>query len=390
MKTKIFFLASLFLAGSFVACNNQDEPTPGPAAQGEQTLAIKIPADLLSPAETRAIEDQQAQGKTTIDDVTVFLMIGEVVYEAKTHIPEDFDASGYIRYEQIPGNINNVIVVANKVGEAIDGLTTASAIRKYAYTVASQHMKTGLAGKTLMGEVVPQTASDPAPHPGINPPHDYKLAEVELHSLTSRIEVGAVKNGTGLKEVKLLGVYINNYYPTYAKASVIRNLGTPASVWGVTNSNSSQMPGVPTAAAIGNITIDTSAYTEPDYVLKADDTQVYLNDASKVYAFHTFSGNVPHLILLIKGEYETGYYEIEGGSHKKFFYGWVTYTKFKISGTQYADPFMPNKIYKMGVGASGIVISHTDIYPEPEITPYDLGLEIEVVDWIPENVTPEL
>lgn len=388
MKTKIFLLTTVLIAGSLAACDkNDDSKTSRP--EGEQTLVVQLPRELLNLPETRAIEDPQQQGKTTVDDVTVFLMIGETVHQGTTHTPGEF-TSGYIRYEQVPGNINNVIVVVNKVGEEIKDLKTATAIRKYAYTVASQHLKTGLSGRTLMGEGAPVTAQDPNPHPDTNPPHEYKKASVDLHALTSRIEVGAVKMGTGLADLKLLAVYINNYYPTYAKSSVIRNVGTDP-VWGVTNSNPSQQPGVPTKDVIGNITINPAAYSELTYVNKADDTKVYLNDASKAYAFHTFSGNVPHLILLVKGEYAPGSYEItDDGDHLKYFYGWVTYTKFKISEDTYADPFLPNKIYKMGVGATGITINHTDIFPEPEITPYDLGIQIEVLDWTPQVVTPEL
>jgi hypothetical protein len=99
------------------------------------------------------------------------------------------------------------------------------------------------------------------------------------------------------------------------------------------------------------------------------------------------------VILLVKGVYASGHYNpgadgVEGGADdEKYFLGYLTYVTYKEGSTPITS-FEANKIYKIGVGVTGIPIDAEKITPEPELNLFDLGINVTVTAWTDVTVTP--
>ncbi|NDV59332.1 hypothetical protein [Bacteroides sp. 519] len=375
---KLFLAVSLLTAIGMTGCSDSSNDIL--TGKEDNVLIVRLPDNVKY---TRSVEDPVSSStsgaQTGIDDVTVFLLTGQVVERSV-----EFDANDLIqkskRIEQVPAQVNRVIVVANKVGNTITDLATENDIKNFAYTVESQHRKTQLNGKTLMGEGIP------ADKPNTNGDgHLYKEATVSLKAITARIEVGTVVPGEGVESVELVAVYINNFYETYMGATP-RLYPEGHAIWGLTVAND---PG----ANIGSVTpvgtITPNAYTPVEY-MNLGSSEVVKADNSKAYAFHVFPGNVPHLVLLVKVVLKEKYYEIDANdNHLKYKYGFLTYTKFK-EDAGYIQAMEGHNVYKMGVGNKGIPVNAKDITDKPEKGPYDLGINIQVANWTSHEVTPEV
>lgn len=357
------------------SCTNTDDAIE-PNVE-EQVIGIKLPDNTIS---SREVEDQETTGgKTQLNDVTVFLMVGPSVNKVVSFSQDEIKAQ-FKKIENVPGMVNKVIVVGNKQGKEIEKLTTESQIKSYAFSVESQHkdivadtLYQGINSKTHIGESTFTTVSNPT-EVGYN-----KLANVTLNAITSRIEVGDVKPGTGVKSVEMVAVFINNYYDDYSKSVTVFNK-EDNNVW-ITD----PIAGLPSSNAFTNVNIINN-YTSEYYTDLRNSEVNTTNNDSKCYAYHIFSGNLPHVILLVKGEYEDGYYE----DGKKYFLGWLTFSKYNKGGGNYVTVMEPNKIYKMGVGSTGIIVDAKDITDKPEKEGYTLQVEVKVAAWTEEVVTPEV
>jgi len=364
---KILF-ATLALAVLFTACSKEDN---GGSETQDNVLMVKLPDNVS----LRAVENQgSAASVITLNDVTVFLLNGNnVVGTPITFLPAEITAKTK-RIEQVSSSVNKVIVVANiPAGDvsAVNALTTETAISNYAFAIASQN--SGIAAVTRMGTGTPATASDPAPDG-----HNYKAVSVELAPLTARFEIGTVKAGNNVANVTLEGVWMNAYYTDGSKATVKTHIDTDP-VWLTTPLTTSS----PFAAAVSTVTM-TNPYTVPSYY-NIGSPLVTQTAGSQVYAYQLFAGaNIPHLILLVKGEYTTA-----DASGNKFFLGYVTFTRFTESGTDISS-VLPNTIYKVGVGDIGIEINADDITIWPEMQKFDLGVTVTTTPWTVKNVTPNI
>lgn len=378
MKTKFLLAFSFVFALALTGCSNsldEDNPVSG---KGDNVLIVRLPDNVKS---TRAVEDQVNGKETTVDDVTVFLLIDQLVERAVELQGEDI-SKGYKRFEQVPAQVNRVIVVANRVGQDIKNFTSYSQINNYAYTVASQHTKSLLEGRTLMGDA---TAVEVTGTPESEfDEHNYKEATVSLKAITARIEVGTVIPGEGVESVELVSIYINNFYAKHPQTEETF-YGEDHALW------------KPTAGVGSNVGSKDpiGAITTPDFVPTVYKTlgssDVKLTADSKVYAFHVFAGNIPHVIMLVKVELKENYYELDDDDQPlKHKYGYLTFSKFKIDATNYVEKMEGHNVYKMGVGTKGIPVNAKDITDKPEKGPYDLGVNIEIEDWNIVNVTPEV
>ena len=364
---KKILLATMAIATLFASCSKE----PAIEQTGDNVIVVSLPDNVV---DARTVEAQQTTGATiTLSTVTVFLLNGDNVSRVEEFDGTDISAKKK-RIEQVASGVNKVIVVANipsTIAATVKALTSGLAIEKYAYTIASQN--TGIATVTRMGSGVPTTVGDPTPDG-----HDYKAVSVELTPLTARFEIGAVKAGTNVTSVSLVGVWINNYYTNGSKATVKLHDKDDA-VW----ATSPATTGAPILALPGSISM-TNAYTETTYY-NANSASVTLSAGSQVYAYHVFAGaNIPHLIMLVKGEYD-----VADASGNKFFLGYVTFNKFLNSGSPIAA-INANTIYKMGVGVEGITINAEDITEKPEMSPFDLGITVTTTPWTVMNVTPNV
>ncbi|NDV66885.1 hypothetical protein [Bacteroides sp. 224] len=387
MKTKFLLAASFIFAVGMTSCSNSmDEENPNPSTKADNVLIVKLPENIKY---TRAVEETVAGNETTVDDIAVFLLAGESVERVET-LSEAEITKGEKRFEQIPSQVDNVIVVANIHDMNIKDLKNANAILKdFKYDVLSQHKKAKLGGKTLMGRanatVLSETETEVAPVDG----HQYKQANVTLKSITGRIEVGAVVPGEGVETVELSSIYVNNFNEYHPGISPVL-YNEDHKFWGVNITGNNPGANIGSENPIGTITIKmTPEDTYQPIVYHTYGSTDVTTTGNKAYAFHVFPNSLPHIVMLVKVELKEGYYEVKDGKELKYKYGFVTFSKYKdVSG--YIQSMEAHKIYKMGVGTGGIPINAKDITDKPEKGPYDLGVKIEIADWDIHNVTPEV
>lgn len=389
MKKVNFFamLAAAALMTGLTGCSNDDNVGEGPD-NGANTLLVKLPSDNVGTG-SRAVEGpvtgQPNTLFTSLDNVAVFLLNGNAIVDRKEFTPQEV-IDGEKRIEQVSAAITRVIVVANVptgVLATLQGYSSAAQLLNHAYTTASQNPASVTAGEELDGKVlvgdVPtdKTATDPDTNHDLT--HSYMEAKVTLNSLTARFEVGAVDAGEGIANIELIGVWINRFYKDGSKVDAdIVNEGSTSTYWDTTPDTSTGQN-----TPLGAVSIDNS-WIAPEYFDDADNVNVTLNASSKVYAYHLFAGNnIPQLILLVKGQFETDYYE----GDKEYFLGYVTFNKF-LEGNAAISSVDANTIYKIGVGASGIKIDSEMITPKPNLGQIDLGIEVIVAPWTEKTVTP--
>jgi hypothetical protein len=401
----LFLVAAFAAVVSFSSCSkDNDQPVTGDAV-----LVVKLPGAATSRAVGTPLTGTQETAITATNSL-IFLLNGTSVYS----IPQDGPTpaqSPYVitaadlnsneaevRFEQVPGSIDNVIVVANIPAAnltAVKGLTTAAAIKNYAYSIADQNpaVDNGIVGKTLIGEGTVTSGIDP--DAGNHTGHDFKEASVHLKAITSRIEIGAVKAGSGVANIELIGVWINNYYlnNSTAKTGAPVNHASGNSVWTI----ASPATGTATTAYTNPTTIP--AYTATQYYNAADNTNVKLDAGSKSYNFQLFPGAVaaagvyqlPRIVLLVKGMFDTGAY-VETGiptNDLKYFLKFVTIGGYEISGTPVTQ-FLPNTIYKIGLGTVGITIKAENLTDIPEVAKSDILVSVEVDPWTLQVLDPVL
>lgn len=383
MKMKSILLSMLAVA-TLASCNKEDVTNDG-GSNKPQTLTVTLPSNI----NTRAVDDEIAGPMTSVNDAVVFLLNGETVVETEEFTSAEV-AAKFKRFEQVSGGINKVIVLANVQGQEtpLKALTTGAAVRKYAFTIASQQSssvsvpaKPGVDHVTLLGEGTPTTTT---PDDG----HDYKTVTIDLDAVVARIEVGAVYGGTGIASVQLNGVFINNYF-TDGTTGTVKLHASNDNVWDYTFT-SGQNTATPVIAF-------TNPYTELDYY-NAASASVTQTAGSQVYAFQVFAGNVPHVTLCVSGEYAPGYYNASV-ANSQYFTKWITFVKYKAGASvpaadKDADGYIlsmkGNNNYKMGVGATGIKVTPEIITPDPETGKQDIGITVVVNSWKSHEVAPEV
>ena len=368
---KRIILAAFVAVLALTSCNKDNDGV----AKGEQTVVIKLPN-----AGTKAVEGQVATGvSSTISATTnvIFLLSGQGV--TATHAFSATEITAGVKYiEQVPASVDGVVVLANIPAAdltAVQALGTYTAITGYSFTAASQNSSVGITDKLMMGEDL--TLTDPGTDP-IGDGHDYKQADITLGSATARMEIGAVYAGTGIAAIELVAVWVNNFYPT--------NVATAATLYPSGDASWVTTPVAGTdASASTYTTVNTAAYN-PTVYKDAANAAVTQTTTGSVYAYQVFPGNLPHVILLVKGQYAPTYF---GGTVGEYFLKYVTFNKYN-DGSGYISAFAANNIYKIGVGATGIEITSDMLGDNPELSQFDLGIEIDVTPWTAVNVTPEI
>ena len=361
MNKKAFFVAMAIVL--IAGCSYE----MGQETQGTELLIVR-----LDNVVTRAVENQIATGTVaTLSNVEVFLLNGVTVVYQTSFTSMEMTAM-YKRIEQAPGNVDKVVVMANIPAAdlaAVKALTTYAAIVNYPFTIASQNAGLGtINDKTVIGEGTPTITSDPTPDS-----HLYKSVFINLKSITARFEVGTVIPGNGVASVELVGMWINNFYTDGSKNSVILN--TMSSPYWVTTPSTHTSP---TTAPFGTVT--TVAYNPPEYKNIAS-SSVTTSPSSMVYTFHVFAGTtIPHLLLLVKGEYSPGYYTDDA----KYFLGWITFTAFNSGGGGYVYSIEPGTIYRI----SNIPVNTEPVTIDPQLEDYDCGIIVTVEPWVVVYVTP--
>jgi hypothetical protein len=388
MKKSFYFLVAALVAAtvSFSSCQKEEL---GNGKGDKSSLVIKLPS-------TRLVDDAQVAAATPIDPtlgVVVFLMDGNAKVSVEEFTTGEITAK-YKRIEDVSPEVDNVIVVANVPSSeltAVKAESSKNGIKLYAYSLNEQNAVAGLAGKTLYGESGVADVVDPLGNTTDHAGHDYKEANVDLKAITARIEFGAIKAGNGIASIKIEHIWINSYN---VDGSGAVNIFHPYD-WAKWNTTPTSTNVYATAGDIASITVPASTY---DYTGVHDAYSAAVDGVAKVYAYHIFTEApatpTPHVILLVSGQYDTA----ESGASStftsdlanKYFVRYITISGYSDNGTN-VSAFKGNTIYKLGVGTDQeIVIDWDDLTEDPESGVYDLGINVDVVEWDVKNVTPTI
>lgn len=368
MKIKYFtlmsFCATILL--SLGSCSKDDNDVNDGKTQN---LVIKFSQKNVSGS--RLVDDPMNVGTgAAVNAVWVFLLNNEAVVKSEKTVQANITE---IAMTDVPASVNRVILVANADASEdilLAELKTATAIKNYPFKIEHQNSTEGIADKTMMGEGVPHALAA-----------NKKEVDIALKALTARIEICAIKEGKGVKSVKLLGVWINNYYPDGSKTTLLCN-DSDSPFWEFDNNVTTGFSSNPNA--YNSVQLKT-AY-DPSRYYNVPSSEVKLASDSRVYAFHLFAeAATPHIILLVSGEYADDNYS----GNDQFFLQWVTFTKFynNDNNAKITD-IETNHIYKVGSVVDGISISSDIMTSVPEMQNFDLGINVSVVDWTAVNVTP--
>lgn len=375
---KKVILAAFAVCAMFASCSNDEGNNTGDT----KNLRIQLPDNFT--ANSRAVENLVGTGTTTdIKNLTVFLMNGNSVVDVKS-----FSTSTTFTFpidiQNVSGSVNKVLVVANVPTadqSLLESKSSEADIRNFPFTVASQSTA-GIADKVHIGSSSNFTS---APQIGTN---NYYTVVVDLNAITARLEIGPITAGTGIvsSSLQLHGVWINKYWDwTLSTPGIVNNPASGGSVdyWALP-------AGTPANLAM------SSQYTFPVNPINTYSPSQYYDNAYNIvvdgttncFAYTLFTGStgyVPQLVMLISGEYETGYYT---GSNK-YFFGWVTFNKFKndVPPNDYITAILPNKIYK---AVGGIEVEPSWVTVNPNLGDIDLGIRVNIVEWTEVNVTPEV
>lgn len=376
---KIMAIAMAAVVGfSAASCVSGNDTNPNEG----NTILVQLPNDVV--AESRAVQGPIGTNvETVLSSVTVFLLNGNTVVGTPVDFTQTEIDNKSKKIEQVSSTVNGVLVVANiptTVATDVKALKNRAAIQNYAYTINSQNSSTGVAGKLHIGGTGTLTEKT---NPDGGDTHTYKEAVVSLEALTSRFEIAGVTAGEGIKTIQLIGVFMNNFYPVNGNTTPTCHNSTNT-IWNTT-------PDTTTSPSTTEFT--TGAYTGPynpaEYYDAYSASVAWGTTAwNNVYSYHLFAGSyVPHLILLVKGEFEDGYFDSAAGT--KYFMQWVTYTRFYGDDNVDITKIDPNYIYKVGTSTQdGIVVKADELTDKPELDKFDLGIQVQVVKWTPKNVTP--
>jgi len=430
------FFVTIILAAfmlSFSSCNKES----GIDAGKGNTLVVKVTKAAITKAATRAIEDQvdpYAEGATDgyfadIDNLFVIMMTGSgtiVEHDGNTvhNLPlADLDDNeGYYYFEQVPASVGKVLVVGNLSTAdetAFGGFTTDAEIQAYALTAASQNLaaKEGVDylfimgyGNVVLGGAPPVGFTGfPASH---DPDHLYGEAYVTVQSVTSRFQIGTVIPGENVWEVELVQVFVNNVYTQLPKSASTLSYFSAAdvAVWATTPATSSTLTAADIASAAYSGTGFPAIFTDA-----ASSLVTTTSATSKAYAYNFFSvgspEELPHLILLVKGQYSIVDPEWDGVDPDEeyipsgvYFLQYVTYRNFfnAATGGTKLTSFLPNYIYNIGLAApsstgfpdgdedGGIPIDADDLRPTAEMDDYNLGVNVTITPWWTVRIFPKL
>lgn len=371
---KKLILSALAVCTILAGCS-KDEKTN---VEIMKDIRINLPG--MNVPDSRNVEPPVAAGeRTAIDNVIVYLMAGNSVFSVTgINTPPSLP----IQIQNVPSSVNRVLVVAN-VPDAnwndYIGFSIEDEITAFPFTIESQS-ETGISSKFHIGEEVMSAALLQATNPIANSTNDYYLMEVTLASISSRFEIGAISEGTGIVagSLTLHGIWINNYWDWDSTTPGVVNNVSDSEFWDTTEETSTAMaaPYTPVPQA------------DTDYIPSVlfEEFNEDVDGEDLCYAFTLFTGSdsyVPQLILLVSGQYEEGYFT----APNSYFFGWITFNKFELStsaGT-YITSIEPNMIYKV---LDGIQVLPSWITTEPNIPNTDLGITVTMEPWTETNVIP--
>ena len=246
----------------------------------------------------------------------------------------------------LPAAVAKVVVVGN-YGSKITA-TKLDDIKAIATTWENQQDDENL---LVYGEAELEKAADD------DHANTYK-AEVNVKPLVARIEIGGFVCGfsdsPAYEEVEVTMVALNNYHANATVGGAVSNLKNET-----INTN--------TAYPFFNATAPVGSKDVVSVVLTKDAPSVDFA-ANKYLVYHTFAGQVPQLVVRVKG--------VKGGVESPLYLATNGFKENSVSVTE----FEPGTIYRMNFAFADTALAQPEKCVE---------VSIEVAQWVVVNVTPE-
>ena len=356
---KKFFMALALAAVAMVATS---------CVQGDDDFAVKGPqksvqfslANVISTRGVDAMIPDDAT-KVVLNDCQVFFVDATGNFHPGKDI-NDADAVQYFTtaptavqtFHFLPAAVEKVVVVGN-YGSKITA-TNLDAVKALTATWTAQQNDENL---LVYGEAELVAATENDKHANTY------VATVNVKPLVARIEIGGFvcdfSDTPAYEEVHVTMVALNNYY-------------ADTTIGGTLSHHNNTTIDTDTAYPFFNATAPVGSKDDVSgVVLTKNEPSVDFAD-DKYLVYHTFAGQVPQLVVRVKG--------VKGSVESPLYLATKGFTKDGVSVTE----FKAGEIYRMKFrGKNHFAFDEEDL-SQPEKC---VEVSIEVAEWVVVNVTPE-
>lgn len=369
---KILLMAATAATMIFASCTTSEEGVKPEAGMANVTISISG----VKPA-TRAIDDQGATGQLTLSDGYIFVIDGadRVSYKEEIDFTLLADAGVETQTLDQPVSTDSRIYILGNIPSDVDveDLTTLATIEDAvsAMTVNTNYIDAALANSDGTPAALANINAGTGGNAGT------ATCTIKLSPLYSRMELVKVV-GDPLDHITgftVKGVYVDDYYPSFNMFGTEK--GTQ---W---NQGTSKV--FTTAVADGMSTVGN--YVANDAATAG--TFVAVPATDKVWANHVPSAGQPRFIIHLTditylGESAPGTYDVPSTVAGDRYLTVTSYNEMAATAE-----FERGKIYRIGA-ANGITFNLDDLGLTPNPAEVDVTVSVEVIDWVVENLTPNL
>ena len=369
---KTIFVSVLAML-SFASCDKNEEVAPSQDLT-PRSLVVSLPKSELG----RSVEGILAAADAVkYNNVTTILYDGGRNVAIHAWTPENITAGSMEILNVVkPGEVKVIVNVPAEqlvlllAAKKESDITTALE----AMSVADQNPEPIAAGEAPDPVTPYYTSAQQTTYVGsttdIVTSGDVNTATVILKSITSRFQIGTITAlaESGITDVVIEKVYINNYFTTY-KGDVITNIAEAS--WPIDATD----PSDPTAIA-------------PWSMIAGDPT---VTSVSKVYAFQVYPTLVSQIIFKVSGNILKGFQLADGTTTSgedlttPFVNKYITVSGFKNEGVT-LDKLAAHTIYTI----ADFTVKPSDITKQPNQAEIGLTVAIEVAAWTEATLTPEI
>jgi hypothetical protein len=220
-------------------------------------------------------------------------------------------------------------------------------------------------------------------------------ATVNLTAMASRIEIVKISTkansaGVTIKSFNLLGIFINNYYPTATLGGTlgtIQNAGSTTANYDATNTVFFWRDAT-VGITQGKYLYTTHANAGTAIVTSSGSPANVVAGSEKVWGYNVFPNTVdnavPHIILTLTNVV----YNYNGQDTNIPGTQYVTVKGFKNTSNVAITKLARGVVYQLGGTSAAFEISPDDITDEPETTSISAVVKASVIPWSTQAVTP--
>jgi len=392
MKKRILFFGMLAAGFMFTACSSDDATLQKASKQEACTFRLTLPSRIEM--DTRGVEEMTADG-TAIDvdynDLTCYLNYSASRLRYNWAPTEEYGLT--MVFDQLTAVPNTVTVVSNAItyinmseGAITDGQNIAEPtdflmnlpIASQNMNVVTMKAETDVDLQTLDDVTLFGTAPVEA-DATTTVDTDY-TSDITLGALVARFELGNILPGTGLTDIHVDSVFVNNFYTMSSLEA-----GTDDMNWFFYDSSDFRTLGL---AAYATVDFDWASIVGDDAVTEGE----------KCYAFQLFAAMenmdsetsqgtmVPHFIFEVSGQLMPGYALTDGftgddnGNFSNYF---VTVDGLIVDEVELTS-IARQKVYQV----ADFSVTPEEITPDPEMPKLNLTVTCTAAPWGIVTATP--